>query len=45
MWRSAYQPLKSKVSFGDYAREYSRNLYVLEQKPSQNQLTLKSGDA
>ena len=35
MWRSAYQPLKKKVIFGDYAREYSRNLSVSEQKHSQ----------
>ena len=35
MWISFYQPLKNKVIFGDYAREYSRNLSVSEQKHSQ----------
>ena len=32
MWRSAFQPLKNKVIFGNYAWEYSRNLSVSEQK-------------
>ena len=35
MWRSAYQPLKNKVIYSDYACEYSRNLSVLEQKHRQ----------
>ena len=35
MWKAGYQPLKNKVIFGDYAREYSHNLSVSEQKHSQ----------
>ena len=36
MWRYAYQPIKNKVIFADYALEYSSNLSVSEQKHSKN---------